>query len=262
MKRHLLVLVLGLLLFSFLLAQNVTVNEFMADNDNVVMDPAGDYDDWVELYNCLDTEVDLSGYFLSDDAVEPDQWVFPDGTVIGAGAFLCIWADDDEDQEGLHANFKLSAGGESVVISDPQLTIIDQIDFPEQTTDLSYGRYPDGTGDFRQMTPTFMLPNLEGVGNNEDNIPAGMELRNFPNPFNPRTTIAFRIAEAGYTVLKVYDIKGRMVKCLISGQLTAGEQRTFWDGTDEAGKQVSSGYYFYQLRSGRFCSNGKMILLK
>jgi len=100
----------------------------------------------------------LSGVYLSDDVGVPGQWAFPD-TTIGAGEYLIVWADNDEEQEGLHPDFKLSASGESVVIADIAWNTIDVADYGNQTSDISYGRYPNGTGDFSIMPPTFAAEN-------------------------------------------------------------------------------------------------------
>lgn len=132
----------------------LVINELMASN-STILDPQGDADDWIELKNTSDTAIDLSGMYLSDDRAEPRKWQFPVGTTIAAGGYLLIWADDDDgDSPGLHTNFKLSAGGESVVLSDIDTrdnAVIDSVDFPVQTTDVSYGRSPEGTGSFQAL---------------------------------------------------------------------------------------------------------------
>ncbi|MEZ4525588.1 MAG: carbohydrate-binding domain-containing protein [Desulfobacterales bacterium] len=136
-------------------AGNVVINEFMADNAATVMDQDGEYDDWIELYNKSSEAISLAGCHLTDKTTNLTQWTFPDGTTIAAGNYLIIWADEDEDQGGLHANFKLGASGESIVlVASDQTTVIDTITFGAQTTDVSTGRYPNGTGDFVQMPPT------------------------------------------------------------------------------------------------------------
>lgn len=136
-------------------AGDLVINEFMASNDVTQADQDGEFDDWIELYNNSNAEINLEGYTLSDDGNDLAQWAFPAGTVIPAGGYLIVWADDDEDQEGLHANFKLSAGGESLFLVNASGTIVDEVTFTEQETDSSYGRFPSGTGPFRTMTPTF-----------------------------------------------------------------------------------------------------------
>lgn len=139
----------------------VVINELMADNDNVIMDPQGDHDDWVELFNRTDSPVDLTGMYLSDKEDNPTKWQFPDGTVIAANGYLIVWCDEQHDDpettEGLHSNFKLSKNGEAVLLVDTDAngnTVLDSIVFDEQETDVSYGRFPNGTGDFQVVSAT------------------------------------------------------------------------------------------------------------
>ena len=131
------------------------INELMASNNTTTLDPQGDADDWIELKNTGTTAIDLGGMYLSDKTSNPLKWQFPAGTTIAAGGYLLVWADDDDgDSPGLHTNFKLSAGGESVVLSDIDArdnAVIDSVDFPAQTTDVSYGRSPEGTGAFQAL---------------------------------------------------------------------------------------------------------------
>ena len=138
----------GLSLVEPALSANVTVviNEFMASNNSTVADPQGEYDDWIELYNFGSSTVDLSGMYLTDNLNIPDKWQFPDGTTIRSGFYLLIWADGDIDDSGLHADFKLDADGEEIGLFDTDAnTPIDQIEYDKQTTDISYGRYPDAS---------------------------------------------------------------------------------------------------------------------
>lgn len=144
-----------------LIGSAVVINELMADNDNVVMDPQGDHDDWVELFNRTDSPVDLTGMYLSDKTDNPTKWQFPDGTVIAANGYLIVWCDEDHDDpettEGLHSNFKLSKNGETVLLVDTDANgnlVLDSIVFGEQETDVAFGRNPNGTGDFQVVGAT------------------------------------------------------------------------------------------------------------
>ncbi len=121
----------------------VLINEIMAKNESTLSDAAGEFDDWIELYNHSGSAVDLSGMFLSDDPTEPRQWMFPEGTVIGPNDFLIVWADKDEEQDGLHANFKLSSDGEVVWLigsDDTGNLLLDELEFGELDDDESFGR--------------------------------------------------------------------------------------------------------------------------
>jgi len=79
--------------------------------------------------------------------------------------------------------------------------------------------------------------------------PGGQECKisNYPNPFNPETTIAFYIQQSGKVKLAVYNVKGQKVRTLLNEIRAAGEQKLVWQGTDNAGRKVSSGIYFIRL---------------
>ncbi|SMP72239.1 Dockerin type I repeat-containing protein [Neorhodopirellula lusitana] len=146
------------------------INEFMADNDSVVEDPdeAGAYEDWVEIYNPGTEAIDLSGMSMTDDLTDPTQWQFASGTTIAAGGYLIVWADGDTDQGDDHATFKLSSGGEEIGLYHTDgITLIDSVTFGEQVTDVSYGRFPDGSETFVSMTtPTPSATNVNDTTTN------------------------------------------------------------------------------------------------
>ena len=85
---------------------------------------------------------------------------------------------------------------------------------------------------------------------------------NFPNPFNPTTTLNFSIPENSHVKLMIYDILGRNVKMLVSGAYTAGNYTVVWDATDMNGEQVSAGVYFYTITAGDFISTKRMLYMK
>jgi len=122
----------------------VVINEILADNLTTLSDPDYmDYGDWVELYNKGASSLDLSGYYLSDDVAKPKRWIFPDATILAPHSFLIIWCDNKKD--GLHTNFRLSKTGELLLLSNASGQVIDQIEFQQQSEDISYGRHSDGS---------------------------------------------------------------------------------------------------------------------
>jgi len=139
--------------------EDLVINEFMASNDATIADQDGEFDDWIELYNNGASSIDISGYSLSDDRDNLAQWAFPVGTSIAANSYLIVWADNDEDQAGLHTNFRLSGGGETIYLTDAAGAFVDTIEYNDQTTNISFGRIPNGTGDFQVMNPTFNAEN-------------------------------------------------------------------------------------------------------
>ena len=101
-----------------------------------------------------------------------------------------------------------------------------------------------------------------GVGNYELPI-AYYQLTNFPNPFNPTTTISFSILEESKIELSIFNIKGQKIKSLLNDQITAGEHSIIWNGEDASGKKVSSGVYLYKLNvNGKTEAVKKCLLVK
>ncbi len=237
---------------------NLVINEFMADNESTVVDQDGEYDDWIEFYNNGTEDIPLGGYYLSDDASEPDLWMFPD-TIIKAGDYLIVWADKDLDQEGLHADLKLSASGEIIILSDENVNLIDQISFLQQKPDTTTGRYVNGTGDFIEMLPTFEAENTntltaidEDIFNNTNNFTLD---QNHPNPFTNSTTIGFYLEEGSDVTLNIYNQQGAVIQTLASGYLSEGKHTFTWS---TEGK--SKGLYFYSLSAAGKTDVKKMIV--
>jgi hypothetical protein len=86
--------------------------------------------------------------------------------------------------------------------------------------------------------------------------------QNYPNPFNPSTVIEFTVPRRGQIEISVYNLLGQRVTTLIDEPMQPGVYRTVWYGTDQAGRRVASGIYFYRLEAERFVQTKKMVLLK
>ena len=138
------------------------LNEIMASNGSSIADEDGDNEDWIEIFYDGEEPLNLGGYYLSDDYDEPRMWEFPDIT-IQPGQFLLVWASnkDRRDPESeLHTNFAIAAAGEEVILTAPDGERLDELEPTEIPTDISFGRYPDGTGDWYFYTnPTPGEPN-------------------------------------------------------------------------------------------------------
>jgi hypothetical protein len=164
LRNSLLSLILLILSFGSVEANTtLVINELMASNDKCTRDPQGQYDDWIEIYNYSPDDIDIGDMYLTDDLSVPTKWRIPSATIIPAGGYLLIWADNDIDDTGLHANFQLDSDGEEIGLVDTDgQTFIDDITFPDQTTDLSYGRFPDATDNW-----SFLAVPTPGTENNE-----------------------------------------------------------------------------------------------
>ena len=133
----------------------VVINEVLASNLTGLVDETGVPEDWVELLNTTDAEVDLSFHHLSDTADAPFQFTFAADTALGAGAFLIVFLDGEPAQGPLHAGFGVAAAGDALFLSSPDgETILDQVAFGAQVGDVSFARVPDGDGAFSAQAPT------------------------------------------------------------------------------------------------------------
>ncbi len=195
----------------------VVINEIMASNKVSIPDQDNEYDDWIELYNNGSFPVDISGYFLSDKSDEILQWQFPQGTIIDADDYLIVWCDNDLDQKGLHANFKLSAFGETVYLNTDKGNVADFVNYGEYKSEYTYSRVPNGTGNFEWQHPTMEMSNETSLTVN-DLLQSEGVFSVFPNPTNSVFSVVVSRSLEN-EILKVFNIEGKlMVEELVSGQ--------------------------------------------
>jgi hypothetical protein len=232
--------------YNLIIYNDVVINEIMSKNDLAVTDQDGEYNDWVELYNNSNTAIDLSGYYLSDNNTNLVKWQIPLGTTIQPNDYLIIWLDKDTTQSGLHANFKLSGSGDNLCFSNPSGLLINEVIIPQMEGSMTYGRYPNGTGGFIRMFPTFSAQNsyttisVEEVS--EDFI---FDVKLFPNPTNDNITVS--INGADQCNLKIYNLNGSLIHNL---NVTTNEIINLND--------FNSGVYLFQLTS----NNGLQMIKK
>lgn len=138
------------------LPDGVIINEFLASNDAVLADLDGEYEDWIEIYNGSGQNLNLGGWFLSDDPDTLYKWTLPSVTV-NDGDYLVVFASGKNlTGSELHTNFKLSSGGEYLALTQPDTITMASIfspEFPVQLTDISYGKMAGGYGYFSTPTP-------------------------------------------------------------------------------------------------------------
>jgi hypothetical protein len=181
---------------------DLVINEVMANNVLTVADQDDEFEDWIELYNNSSYDISTDGMFLSDDASDIGKWTMP-STIIEPGEYFTIWADGDTMQTGNHANFEFNGEGDSLWISYSDGSIIDSVYFGEQQTISSFGRYPNGTGSFVEMLPTF--------GKENDGVDASVLLEDvfvYPNPADGELNV--RINQSESCEIAIYTLDGRM----------------------------------------------------
>ncbi len=136
----------------------VSINEWMADNIGAVVDPAdNNYEDWFELYNPGSNAVSLAGYYLTATLTNQFKFEIPSGYTIPPRGYLLVWADGEPAQNSLgngdlHVNFKLAKSGEAIGLFTPDGIQIDAVTFDAQTSDVSMGRFPDGSASIQFLT--------------------------------------------------------------------------------------------------------------
>ncbi len=142
-------------------APPLVINEFLASNDSTNADGAGEYDDWVELYNAGDTIVQLDGFYVSDDSDEPTKYALPEGQGIEAGGYLLVWCDGQAEQQTateIHTSFKLDRSGDFIYLNYYDGIGVGQADAVKweaaQEADIAAARVPDGSKSWVNQTPT------------------------------------------------------------------------------------------------------------
>ena len=134
-------------------SQGLVISEVCTQNKESYTDSLGRATDWIELFNGGDSDIDLSGFGLSDSADTPMRFVFPSGTVIGKGEYLLIIADKSADStKELNTGFGLSKSGETLVLSSPDGTELQSLAVPALSEDMTYGRSSDDG--YSLMSPT------------------------------------------------------------------------------------------------------------
>ena len=244
--------------------QTVWINELLAKNEAVNVDETGEYDDWIELWNYDQAEVDLANHYLTDKRDNLTKWQFPDSAAqIFPDEFMLIWCDEDQEDGGLHTNFKLSSGGEFLALVHPDgETIIDSISFPSQAEDISYGRIlsSDFQYEWDYLSPTPGYSNTSLHISKTELLVNSFELNSiYPNPFNSNFKISLDIHDdLGKFRVDLVSLTGRTIlsKTVIpsfSGTITIPMN---------IDKTFASGTYFIRIIGDNTAISKKIILLK
>jgi len=139
------------------------INEFMASNAATIDDEDDESSDWIEIYNRSEMTVDMTGWYLTDEAAVLNKWQFTAGPVLEPGEYAIIFASGKSDpSHPMHTNFQLNAGGEYLGLCFPDQSVAYEysLEYPDQGTDISYGLFNDQLQYFAYPTPG--LPNQSG----------------------------------------------------------------------------------------------------
>ncbi|MGB0424898.1 MAG: chitobiase/beta-hexosaminidase C-terminal domain-containing protein, partial [Flavobacteriales bacterium] len=143
-------------------AQFIRINECQASNGTSFIDEADDFDDWIELYNLTDEPVDLSSWSITDDPDNLIKWQFPTSpeSIVPAGGYLILIADNEEDEGLFHLNFSLKQSGEEILLVKPDMNIEHQIAYSFCLQDFSWGYNESNTWSLLDLPS----PGFENVG--------------------------------------------------------------------------------------------------
>ena len=198
----------------FITPEPVVINEVMADNILTFTDNFAEFDDWVEIYNPLNYDVSLAGYFMSDDSNNPRRWKIPltfiDSVTVPALGWLTFFADGDVGQGVRHANFSLNNNNEFVGLYSPDgLTRVDEIAWAHMGADTSLGRYTDGSPEwvnFIVTTPDFS--NNQGVISVQEMNASNKFFSVYPNPTRGILQCSKK------SNIQIYSIQGNIIDTL------------------------------------------------
>jgi hypothetical protein len=120
-----------------------------------------------------------------------------------------------------------------------------------------------GNAYFNDVWALNLSPATGVESDSENELPKDFRLLgNYPNPFNPETTIAFETPEASHVSLRIYNLRGQQIKNLFEGKIAWGRHQMVWDGTNDLGAKVPSGIYFYVLKAGTISVSKKAVLIE
>lgn len=246
-----------------IVASSIVINEILADNSSYP-DPAGEKDDWIELYNPTSSAVMLTGKYLSDKKDNIKKWKFEiPNLLLNPGEFLVVWCDENPGQPGIHTNFKLSAGGEFISLTaEDGVSVMDSLTFGPQTKDIAFARVPDGNANWVFQTPTLGFSNSpSSVG--EELVLTDYSVAAYPNPFNPITRIKYEVSGHDLITMEIFNILGSKVWENKVEVEKAGKYEELWNGRDSRGNVLASGIYILKVRGEKKQYNSlKLVLMK
>ncbi|MBW6515052.1 MAG: T9SS type A sorting domain-containing protein [Candidatus Cloacimonetes bacterium] len=181
----------------------------------------------------------------------------------GDGVVDLLWDVPEYSEEVLLLGYHVYRDGSQLAIG-----IIEQNEYADTDVEngITYSYYVTAVyveGESEPSNSVEATPEEETDVSDDTLNPLVTMLRtNYPNPFNPETTIQFSLQEAGEVTIEIFNISGQKIRTLVNGNFESGYHNVIWNGRDDSGLNVGSGIYFYRMVSGKYVSSRKMILLK
>lgn len=267
---------------SAVFAQDTTPKPDVVINE-INYNSAADFDceDWIELYNNSDIEVDLSGFILKDSN-DDNSFIFPAGTKIPGKEYIVVCSNDsafsqfypDVNNKIGNLGFSISNGGELIRLLDKNNNYIDSVHFRDKEP---WPTEPDGSGatlalkdassdnylpenwsaSLNHGTPGAINDISLSVANDDFTFKDFTLSQNFPNPFNSATRIKYSIMNPAYIKFRIFDVLGREVYYLDKGYEYPGTHTMTFNA-----ENLSTGVYYYQISLGSDSQTKTMLLLK
>ena len=266
---------------------DIVITEIM-QNPGAVYDSDGE---WFEIYNNSNQTVDLNGWYIKDD--DSDQHRIDNGGAlnIAPGQYLVLGINGDSLTNGgmkinyMYSGIALANGADELVLClSDNATEIDRVTWdggPAWPDPNGASMYFNGsmndennngalweesasawTGSAGDKGTPGKPNSASAIGRTTSGRPQSFVLSNYPNPFNPSTTIVYQLPLSTYVSLKIYDLRGREVTALVEEEQAAGKQSILWDGSDSLGRPLASGIYFIHLAADNLVLNKKITLLR
>ncbi len=255
------------------MSARAVINEIMYNSASFM-----DSDDWVEFYNPGDYDLDMSSWIFRDDN-NSRQFVFPSGAVLPKGGFLVLVRDSRDFKKinphvsNVYGEFDFGLGSEDMVrLYDLSGLTADSVAYTNRPP-----WYPeaDGSGPSLELLDAFS-DNSKAVNWRASYVPGGSpgkansivsvedsyihNLLVYPNPAQFNANIVFEVDKFGQINVGVFDMFGREIRNLMTGDLSPGTYSTYWDKKDEGGETVSPGLYFIRISDGRQSKIEKLMV--
>jgi hypothetical protein len=247
---------------------DLSINEVMPVNLNYYPDRLGAISDWIEIYNPGNVSVNLGGMYITDNFDNPGKWMIPGNnpllTTVPPRGFIVLFADEKQSLGPDHLGFKLTGTGELVGLSvktSTGFTWVDTLNFPGLLSDISFGRYPDGSNQWESFTvnPTPGTANKEDGETTEDIVKLYPV---FPNPFTDHTYIRFSLTQELPVQILVRDLSGNPIYLVTNRTYRSGIYRMEWNGKDSEGRNVPPGIYLISMITPYTIDTYKAVLMR
>lgn len=232
----------------------LTASKSSSPTHSLTDSPGGDYANYALTTTTLANSIDLTGH--SQASLSFDLWCDTESGydylyVEASGNGGSSWT-----QVGAYDGTSISWTNEFIDLTSFAGSSALKVRFT-----LDSDSYITRDGVYIDNVAIFGDPTLTGV--DDEAAVRRLSVGNYPNPFNPRTSIRYEVPSTGRVDLRIYDVSGRLVRTLLDGELAAGGKHEIeWNGTDEGGEHVAAGVYFARASMGAERCSSKMVLLK